>query len=49
MKKNRGRNLIRKQIESNKEIKQNERRQNREKLIDEDVDIGRFFWISKIW
>ena len=37
--------LIRKQNESNREIKQNERRQKREK-ISEDIDIGRFFELS---
>ena len=34
--------MIRKQNESNKEIKQNERRQKKENLVQE-VDLGRFF------
>ena len=37
--------LIRKQNESNREIKRNERRQRRESLV-EDVDIGRFFELA---
>ena len=37
--------LIRKQNESNREIKRNERRQNKEN-IKEDIDIGRFFEIA---
>ena len=40
------RKLIRKQTEENKEIKQNERRQKRQNLIDEDVDLGRFFELA---
>ena len=35
------RTLIRKQNESNKEIKQNERKQKRENILDDDYDIGR--------
>ena len=35
--------LIRKRIESNKEIKRNERKQNRVNIIDEGIDLGRFF------
>ena len=38
--------LIRKQTEENKEIKQNERRQKRKNLVDEDVNIGRFFELA---
>ena len=38
--------LIRKQKESNKEIKQNERKQKRENLIDEDSDLGKFFELA---
>ena len=34
--------MIRRQTESNKETKQNERRQKRENMVD-DIDIGRFF------
>ena len=37
--------MIRRQTESNKEIKQNERRQKREDMV-EDVDIGRFFELT---
>ena len=33
---------IKNQTESNKEIKQNERRQEKENIIDEDIDVGRF-------
>ena len=43
---NKKRKLIRKQFEESKEIKQNERRQNRQNLIDEDVDLGRFFELA---
>ena len=36
--------LIRQQNESNREIKRNERRQKRrENLVEEDIDLGRFF------
>ena len=35
--------LIRKQNESNREIKQNEGKQKREKIKDEDINFGRFF------
>ena len=38
--------MIRKQTESNKEIKQNERKQKRQNLLDEDVDLGRFFEVA---
>ena len=38
--------MIRKQTESNKEIKQNERRQKRENLVEEDIDLGRFFELA---
>ena len=37
--------MIRKQNESNKEIKQNERRQKREKMV-EDIDLARFFELA---
>ena len=37
--------LIRKQNESNREIKRNERRQKRENIV-EDIDIGRFFELA---
>ena len=37
--------LTREQNESNKQIKQNERRQKRENMI-EDIDIGRFFELA---
>ena len=40
---NKRRSLLRKQNESNKEIIQNERRQERQNLIDEDIDMGRFY------
>ena len=38
--------LIRKQKESNREMKQNERRQKRQNLINEDIDSGRFFELA---
>ena len=37
--------MIRKQNESNKEIKQNERRQKRENMV-EDIELGRFFELA---
>ena len=37
--------MIRKQNESNKEIKQNEREQKREKML-ADIDLGRFFELA---
>ena len=37
--------MIRRQTESNKEIKQNERKQKRENMV-EDVDLGRFFELA---
>ena len=37
--------LIRKQNESNKEIKRNERRQKRETIV-EDIDLGRCFELA---
>ena len=43
---NKRRKLIRKQTESNKKMKQNERRQKREILIEADIDLGRFFEIA---
>ena len=42
---NKRRKMIRIQNESNKETKQNERRQKRENMI-EDIDIGRFFELT---
>ena len=39
------RTLIREQNESNKELKQNERRQKRENMV-EDVNLGRFFELA---
>ena len=38
--------MIRKQNEANREIKQNERRQKGQNLIDEDTDLGRFFELA---
>ena len=38
--------FIRNQTESNKERKQNERKQKRENLIDEDIDLGNFFELA---
>ena len=35
--------LIRKQNESSREIKQSEKRQKKENLVEEDIDLGRFF------
>ena len=43
---NKRRVLIRKQNESNKERKQNERRQKRENLVEKDIDLGRFFELA---
>ena len=43
---NKRRILIRKQIESNMEIKHNERRQKRQNLINDDIDLGRFFELA---
>ena len=40
------RTLIRKQNESNKEIKQNERLQKRKNLVEEDIGLGRFFKLA---
>ena len=42
---NKRRKFIRRQNESNKEIKQNERRQKRDNMV-EDIDIGRFFELA---
>ena len=39
------RKLIRRQTESNKEIKQNEKRQKRENMV-EDIDISKFFELA---
>ena len=38
--------FITEQNESNKEVKQNGRKQKREKLIDEEIDLGRFFELT---
>ena len=38
--------LIRRQNESNRIIKKNERRQKRENLVEEDIDLGRFFELA---
>ena len=43
---NKRRALIRKQNESNRKIKQNERKQKRENIIDEDIDVGRLFELA---
>ena len=43
---NKRRTLIRKQNESNKEMKQNERKQKRENILDEGIDLGRFFELA---
>ena len=43
---NKRRVLIRKQNESNRKIKQNERKQKRENIIDEDIDIGKLFELA---
>ena len=40
------RTLIRTQNESNRKLKENERRQKRQNLIDEDIDLGRFFELA---
>ena len=40
------RKLIRRQTESNKEIKENERKQKREFSTDGDFDLGRFFELA---
>ena len=40
------RTLVGKQNESKKEIKQTERKQNKENSIDEDIDLGRFFELA---
>ena len=44
--KNTRRTLIRKQNESNREIKKKERRKERQILIDEDIDFGSFFELA---
>ena len=38
--------LTREQNESNKERKRNERRQRRENIVEEDIDVGRFFELA---
>ena len=38
--------MLRKQNESNKEIKQNEGKQNRENMV-ENIDLGRFFELAR--
>ena len=40
------RKLVGKQNESNKERKRNEKRQKRENIAEEDIDIGRFFELA---
>ena len=43
---NKTRVLFREQNESNKEIEQNQRKRKREKLIEEDIDLGRLFALA---
>ena len=43
---NKRRSLIRKQNESNKQIKQIERQRKKENLVEEDIDLGRFFELA---
>ena len=43
---NKRRGLIRKQNESNRNVKQDERKQKRENIKDEDIDIGKFFELA---
>ena len=43
---NKRRAFFRKQKESNEEIKQNERRQKIDNLVEEDIDLGRFFEVA---
>ena len=38
--------MLRRQTESDKEIKQNERRRKRHNLKNEDIDLGRFFELA---
>ena len=38
--------LTREQNESNREIKQNERRQKRENMVEDDIDLGRVFELA---
>ena len=38
--------MIKEQNELNRERKQNERRQKRENLVEEDIDLGRFFELA---
>ena len=40
--------MIRKQNESNKEIKRNERRQKKENMVEENIDLGMFFDLATI-
>ena len=40
--------MIREQIESNREIKKNERKQKRQIMVQEDIDIGRLFELAAI-
>ena len=40
------RKLIRRQNESDREIKENERRQKKEVLVEEDIDLCRFFELA---
>ena len=46
LQKTKKKNLTREQNESNKETKQNERRQKRENIAEEDIDLGRFFELA---
>ena len=43
---NKRRKMIRKQTEEIKEIKQNEGRQKRQNLVEEDINLGRFFELA---
>ena len=40
------RKLIKKQTEPNKKLKQHERKEKKENIIDEDFNLGRFFAIA---
>ena len=42
MKEIKKRDFIREQIESNKEIKENDQKQQRKNIIDEDIELGGF-------
>ena len=45
---NKTRALVRNQIESNKQIKHNKRKQKRENIIHEIIDLGRFVELAPI-